>query len=56
MTGYGSRGAGSAIPGDATLVFEVELVDIVEGPPSYNQNAKRSGRRLRYSDLLKNVE
>ncbi|KAF2722310.1 hypothetical protein K431DRAFT_302675 [Polychaeton citri CBS 116435] len=27
--GYGSRGAGAAIPPDATLVFETELVDIV---------------------------
>ncbi|KAI7874472.1 hypothetical protein K492DRAFT_41297 [Lichtheimia hyalospora FSU 10163] len=30
--GYGDRGAGSAIPGGATLVFEVELVDIKQGP------------------------
>lgn len=31
--GYGASGAGSKIPGGATLNFDVEVVDITEGPP-----------------------
>lgn len=30
--GYGDRGAGHAIPGGATLVFEIELLEIVNRP------------------------
>ena len=32
--GYGDRGAGGAIPGGATLRFDVEVVDIAGAPPT----------------------
>lgn len=36
LLGYGDRGAGNVIPGGATLVFEVELIDIGNSQPTTN--------------------
>jgi len=34
--GYGDQGAGDIIPGGATLIFDVELINIEEGPTPVN--------------------
>jgi len=34
--GYGEQGAGDIIPGGATLLFDIELLDVEEGPTPVN--------------------
>jgi FKBP-type peptidyl-prolyl cis-trans isomerase len=36
--GYGTRGAGAAIPANQTLIFDVQLVKAIPAPPSKDQD------------------
>ena len=57
--GYGEHGAGDKIPGGATLVFEVECLDVEAGPPPVNVFGEIDGNkdgllsREEVSDYLK---
>ncbi|KAG2229468.1 hypothetical protein INT48_008697 [Thamnidium elegans] len=46
--GYGDRGAGNAIPGGATLVFDVELIDIKKGKGSARQVTEDSQNNISF--------
>ncbi|KAI9256830.1 FK506-binding protein 2B [Helicostylum pulchrum] len=47
--GYGDRGAGNSIPGGATLVFDVELIDIKKGKGSARQVTANSENNISFT-------
>ncbi|XP_037951633.1 FK506-binding protein 2-like isoform X1 [Teleopsis dalmanni] len=57
--GYGDRGAGNVIPAKATLLFDVELINISQSPPATNvfkeidENNDKQLSREEVSEYLK---
>ncbi len=57
---YGQQGAGDMIPGGATLIFDIELLDVEEGPKPVNvfkqidQDADSHISRDELAEYLKN--
>lgn len=52
---YGEEGVGDKIPGDSTLVFRVELLDIIKEPPVAGRKPKRPDHELLQVEVLKTV-